>query len=164
MKYWFDCEFDENGSTIELITIGIVAEDRRELYLASTEFDPQKCDSWVQEHVLPFIPSVFDTRSMLRYDIAREILKFFEGDPAPEIWSYFGDYDWVCFAQLFGKMIHLPEHLPRFCMDLKQLRIEKGNPRLPPHLGRQHVAIDDARWHRDIYYALAPLPWLLPAG
>lgn len=25
MKYWYDCEFLENGKTIELISIGIVA-------------------------------------------------------------------------------------------------------------------------------------------
>jgi len=34
-----------------LISIGIVAEDGRELYLQSCEFDAEKASTWVQEHV-----------------------------------------------------------------------------------------------------------------
>lgn len=31
MRFWFDTEFIENGHTIDLISIGIVAEDGRTL-------------------------------------------------------------------------------------------------------------------------------------
>ncbi len=31
-RYFYDCEFLENGNTIELISIGIVADDGREYY------------------------------------------------------------------------------------------------------------------------------------
>jgi|SRR2546421_411847 len=52
MRYWLDCEFIEDGKTIDLISIGIVSEDGRELYLQSVEFDESKASPWVQEHVL----------------------------------------------------------------------------------------------------------------
>lgn len=52
MRYWMDCEFIEDGHTIDLISIGIVAEDGREYYAQSVEFNPKKASVWVKEHVL----------------------------------------------------------------------------------------------------------------
>lgn len=52
MRYFYDTEFIEDGKTIDLISIGIVAEDGRELYLQSVEFDPTQASAWVKEHVL----------------------------------------------------------------------------------------------------------------
>ena len=40
MRYFYDCEFIEDGRTIDLVSIGVVAEDGREYYAVSTEFDP----------------------------------------------------------------------------------------------------------------------------
>ena len=37
MKFWFDTEFIEDGKTIDLISIGIVAEDGRTFYAESLE-------------------------------------------------------------------------------------------------------------------------------
>jgi hypothetical protein len=31
MKYWFDTEFIEDGNTIDLISIGIISDDERQL-------------------------------------------------------------------------------------------------------------------------------------
>jgi hypothetical protein len=39
-KYFFDTEFDEDGKTIELISIGIKCADGREYYAVSREFEP----------------------------------------------------------------------------------------------------------------------------
>lgn len=39
MKYFFDTEFHEDGRTIDLISIGIVAEDGREYYAINRECD-----------------------------------------------------------------------------------------------------------------------------
>ena len=52
MRYFYDCEFIEDGRTIELVSIGVVAEDGREFYAVSTEFDPERAGSWVRRHVL----------------------------------------------------------------------------------------------------------------
>jgi hypothetical protein len=52
MRYWLDTEFIEDGHTIDLISIGIVAEDGRELYLCNKECDFCKASDWVWENVL----------------------------------------------------------------------------------------------------------------
>jgi hypothetical protein len=52
MRYWYDTEFIEDGKTIDLISIGIVAEDGREYYAQSVEFDHRKASDWVKENVL----------------------------------------------------------------------------------------------------------------
>lgn len=53
MKFFMDCEFIEDGKTIDLISIGIACDDGRTLYLQSCEFDPRKASPWVEEHVFP---------------------------------------------------------------------------------------------------------------
>lgn len=51
-RYFMDTEFIEDGKTIDLISIGIVCEDGRELYLQSAEFDGSRASEWVQENVI----------------------------------------------------------------------------------------------------------------
>ncbi len=55
MKFWYDCEFVEDGFTIDLISIGIVCEDGRELYLQSGEFNIYNTNEWVKENVFPHL-------------------------------------------------------------------------------------------------------------
>lgn len=61
MKYFFDTEFIEdiskwtlakNRHFIDLISIGIVAEDGREYYAISKDFNPDDASQWVKENVL----------------------------------------------------------------------------------------------------------------
>ena len=42
MRFFYDCEFIEDGTTIDLVSIGVVGEDGREFYAVSTGFDPEK--------------------------------------------------------------------------------------------------------------------------
>ncbi len=53
-RYFYDCEFIERGPEhpIDLISIGIVCEDGRELYMQSTEFTIDKASQWVRDHVI----------------------------------------------------------------------------------------------------------------
>jgi hypothetical protein len=55
MRYFMDCEFIDDGKTIDLISIGIVCEDGRELYAQSIDFSPKKASTWVWENVLPHL-------------------------------------------------------------------------------------------------------------
>ena len=56
MNHFLDCEFIEDGKTIDLISIGLVAEDGREYYAISTEFTPANASDWVVENVLANLP------------------------------------------------------------------------------------------------------------
>ena len=41
-RYFYDTEFIEDGTTIDLVSIGIVDEAGREFYAVSTEFDERR--------------------------------------------------------------------------------------------------------------------------
>lgn len=159
MKYFFDTEFIEDGRTIDLVSIGIVAEDGREYYAVSTDADLTKASPWVREHVLPQLPrygnKVWKSREDIRLDMVREYdgLPFVQGVRGIEFWAYFADYDWVAFCQLFGRMIDLPDHFPKYCHDLKQEmhRLGVSKDQLPEQVGAEHDALEDARWVRDSY-------------
>lgn len=147
MKYWFDTEFIEDGHTIELISIGIVAEDGREFY-AEFYFDSDKASDWVLANVVPHLQG----KPRDRYVIRDEIVDFM--GLKPEIWAYYADYDWVALCQLFGTMMDLPKGWPMYCRDVKQLCDSLGNPNLPPQSSTEHHALADAKWTRDAWLYL----------
>ncbi|MGO2515400.1 MAG: polyadenylate-specific 3'-exoribonuclease AS, partial [Corynebacterium variabile] len=53
MRYFYDTEFIEDGRTIDLVSIGVVAEDGREFYAVSSDFNERRAGSWVRRNVLP---------------------------------------------------------------------------------------------------------------
>jgi hypothetical protein len=53
MKYWLDTEFIAWPCTIDLISIGLVADDGREFYEESREVDWSKASPWTLENVRP---------------------------------------------------------------------------------------------------------------
>jgi hypothetical protein len=178
MKYFFDTEFHEykrNGvNTIELISTGIVAEDGREYYEFSREFDIDAAlaNPWLAEHVInpvlskcasdtPASPrTVFFALGKTKEQIAKEITAFV-GD-SPEFYAYYADYDWVVFCWLYGRMIDLPKGFPMYCRDLKQMLDDKAEQlglspndlkafATYPTQENEHDALDDAKWNRALY-------------
>lgn len=150
MKFWFDTEFYENGSTIELISIGVVSEDWR-CYYAETTAAAQlaRKTDWLKANVWPHLRGV-DT--IERSEIAAHLIEFM-GD-SPEIWAYYADYDWVALCQLFGTKMDLPKGWPMYCRDLKQWADMLGNPKLPEQDGAEHCALHDALWTKGAWYWL----------
>lgn len=161
MRYFLDWEFFEDGERIIPISLGVVSEDGRELCCVNSDFDwnvyeawsKQTGDDWLKRNVLPHLPSRDDARCMPKRAI-RDALVAFVGDTKPEFWGYYADYDWIATCQLFGRMIDIPEHFPKMCMDLKQWQIQLGRPPLPPQKGNEHDALFDARWNREVFFAL----------
>lgn len=150
MRYFIDTEFIErgHGHPIELISLGIVAEDGREAYyVLSDGWDEAHCDDWLRANVLPHLGS---GERFSRAYVARELIKFCKRDK-PEFWAYYADCDWVVFCQLFGKMIDLPSGWPMYCRDVKQLAVSMGDPRLPKQVGAEHNALSDARHVQQMY-------------
>ncbi|MBO0838834.1 MAG: 3'-5' exoribonuclease, partial [Actinobacteria bacterium] len=56
MRFFYDCEFIEDGNTIDLVSIGMVDETGREFYAVSTEFDASRAINWVRRNVLAQLP------------------------------------------------------------------------------------------------------------
>ncbi|MDY3127838.1 MAG: polyadenylate-specific 3'-exoribonuclease AS [Corynebacterium sp.] len=146
MRYFYDTEFIENGRTITLVSIGIVAEDGREYYAVSTDFDASQANAWVRENVLAKLPSPRDSVWKSLQTIRAEVLDFLTFDSSPiQLWAWVGAYDHVVFAQLWGDMAALPRTLPRYTRELRQYWEFAGRPKLPAIPDGNHDALVDAR-------------------
>ena len=118
-RYFYDCEFIEDGRTIELISIGVIAADGREFYAVSTEFDPGRANQWVRRHVLDKLPSPCDRSWRSRAAIRDGLYAFLSAPRLPiELWAWFAAYDHVVLAQLWGAMPDLPRDVPRLTREL----------------------------------------------
>jgi hypothetical protein len=172
----YDTEFIEDGVTIGLISIGLAAEDGREYYAVNSDADWGRIrkNDWLVRNVLPSLPmdspsvldaylkvhpnsypkpsidllgpDVTDTRVKPRQVIANEVRDFVLATPDPQLWAWYGAYDHVVLCQLWGRMIALPEGVPKWTNDLKQECVRVGNPELPamPEV-TEHNALSDAR-------------------
>lgn len=160
-RYFYDCEFIEDGRLIDLVSIGVVDERGREYYAVSTQFDESRAGAWVRKHVLDKLPSPADKVWRSRDRIREELLEFLteplRGGEADELelWAWYAAYDHVALAQLWGSMPALPREIPRFTKDLRQLWDDAGRPALPVVEGR-HDALVDARHNLARWKVMRP--------
>ncbi|HST49558.1 polyadenylate-specific 3'-exoribonuclease AS [Jatrophihabitans sp.] len=146
MRYFYDCEFIEDGQTISLVSIGFVDENGREFYAVSTEFDPSRAIDWVRRNVLNQLPSPADPAWRSRARIREDLLAYLTAPGEPiELWAWMAGYDHVALAQLWGDMRALPRQIPRFTHELRQLWESAGSPPLPIAGEDVHDALADAR-------------------
>ena len=150
-RYFYDCEFIEDGVTIDLVSIGVVDENGREFYAVSTEFDPAKAIPWVRNNVLDKLPSPGDSAWQARKQIRDDLYEFLVAPirgvsgERMELWAWYGAYDHIALAQLWGAMPALPRQIPRFTNELRQRWEDAGRPKLPPAPSDAHDALADAR-------------------
>jgi hypothetical protein len=173
-EIYYDTEFLEDGSTIELISIGLVDETGREYYAVCSEIDDWTAGGsdalhkrissheWLMANVVPHLPLQepptrfqnrwlwsLDKSSTLvkpRWVIANEVREFILAVPNPALWAWYGAYDHVVLCQLWGSMISLPVGIPMWTHDLKQEAERLGSPGRPSMPGiTEHYALDDAR-------------------
>jgi len=163
VRFFYDCEFIEDGHTIDLVSIGVVDEAGREFYAVSTEFDASRAIGWVRRNVLSQLPPPADPawRSVER--IRADLLAFLveQGEPI-ELWAWMSAYDHVALAQLWGDMRALPRAIPRFTHELRQRWEDAGCPPLPEAPADQHDALADARHNlarwRALHAVSSPVP------
>lgn len=172
MKYWYDIEFIEDGKTIDLISIGIVAEDGREYYAISKDFNPLNANEWVKANVITHLPlhgvdlsvspiriesHIADFVWKKRGEIRSDLMDFCDSQAygKPQLWGYYSAYDHVALCQLFGTMMDLPKGWPMYTLDIRQWADALGSPVLPVQKADAHDALADARWHREIWEFLA---------
>lgn len=169
-RYFYDWEFQEQQdpktglTTIYPISLGMVSEDGRELYLVNNtyffweELGLVKTSDWVKENVLNYITN--EDRAQYGYNFKRFgmfIKNFIENTPDGkvndrsyvELWGYFSAYDHVCLAQCFGSMLQLPDSIPMHTKDLKQLIPARTRIKFTPE--DEHHALSDARWNKKVW-------------
>jgi hypothetical protein len=150
-RYFYDCEFVEDGRVVDLVSIGVVDEHGREFYAISTEFDGSRALPWVRRNVLDRLPSPGDpawrSRERIRDDLYAFLVAPLRENPDEELelWAWYAAYDHVALAQLWGAMPALPRELPRFTKELRQRWDDVGRPPLPEATDRRHNALVDAR-------------------
>lgn len=165
MKIFYDTEFHEDGTTIDLISIGMAAESGHELYLinADADWDRIMRHQWLRENVLPSLPIRWPfgrrhpyvwhwddehpdrDRLIRRAVIADRVRDFILATPEPQLWAWYGAYDHVALAWLYGPMIELPVGIPMWTNDLRQEAQRLGDPQLPEQPDGVHNALADAR-------------------
>jgi hypothetical protein len=170
VRYYIDAEFFERPGRIDLISIGVVRDDGASFYAENKYFSWQMIGElarvegrvgdtprWLLENVKPHLAG--DDAEMSQRDMVHWITRLVGDDHHPEFWGYYADYDWVVFCWLFGRMIDLPKHFPKYCLDLKQVMHERsgglGYADFPDWVtnvgGEAHNALADARVHRNIH-------------
>ncbi len=176
MRYFYDTEFIEDGRTIELISIGIVAEDGRTYYAVNGNVRWERLGhpdmTWIRDNVWKHIPTTGPGQISLnrnhpdvkqRVQIADEVRDFIAGPPPGflrsevELWADYGAYDHVALCQLWGRMIDLPDGVPMRTNDIIQLAealgvSERQFPLQSP--GTQHHALYDARHNMEVFNLL----------
>lgn len=158
-RYFYDCEFIEDGRIIDLVSIAVVDEQGREFYAISTEFDSRKAVPWVKRNVLDQLPSpshpAWRSRRRIRDDLYQFLVQpLRDSSDEMELWAWYAAYDHVALAQLWGPMTALPPEIPRFTKDLRQLWDDLNRPPLPEPESRRHDALVDARHNLARWRAL----------
>ena len=99
-KFFIDTEFIESGPNrpIELLSIGIVAEDGRTFYAVDEGAVLANANAWVQENVLPHLGG-----PRLPRDEIRLAIKQFIGDCKPEFWGYYAGLRLGCLLPDFRR-------------------------------------------------------------
>ncbi|HWG99221.1 MAG TPA: polyadenylate-specific 3'-exoribonuclease AS [Pilimelia sp.] len=163
-RYFYDCEFIEDGRVVDLVSIGVVDEHGREFYAVSTEFDGSRAIPWVRRNVLDKLPSPADpawrSRARIREDLYAFLLAPLREQPGRELelWAWYAAYDHVALAQLWGPMAALPREIPRFTKDLRQRWDDLDRPPLPDAGADRHDALADARHNLARWRAMAAEP------
>jgi hypothetical protein len=168
VRIFYDTEFLEDGRTIELISIGMVAEDGREFYAVNREapWDRIREHPWLMANVVPHLPpggnsargSLIDLDHpsvRLRQDVADGVRDLIQSTPDPQLWAWYAGYDHVALCQLFGRMNDLPPGVPMCTNELQQAIVAAGEPSLPPEPPDSHRALVDARHARAVADAVA---------
>lgn len=181
MKIFYDTEFIDDGYTVDLVSIGMVSENGDEYYAVSAEFERGRfvLNSWLVDNVLPSLPFnivedeptgaykstlILDTQHedkwavKFRGTIADEVSRFIKDHSTKneaQLWAWYGSYDHVALAQLFGSMEDLPSWVPRFTHDLRQVisRLESQgiHSDVPSQVSNEHNALADAWQNFTIY-------------
>ena len=172
MRYHYDWEFEENGETIIPISVGIVADDGRELYLINKDYMQTVFDlepyywrerhssvisEWLSKNVLDNISQ----EDVYNYGVAEENMGFhiqtfisaagrYKSRNEVELWGYYSAYDHVALAQCFGPMINLPIPIPLYTNELMTIRNGRDWPERPVELAEHH-ALNDAKYQKLIY-------------
>lgn len=158
MKVFFDTEFTGLHKNTTLISIGMVAEDGRELYRELNDYNLLDVDEWLENNV---IANLDGSNSVNTKQLAKDIEQFIEPYDKVEIWSDCLAYDWVLFCNIWGHAFNIPKKIYYIPFDICTLFKIKG---VDPDVNREsfsgmtggpkHNALWDAKVIKECYAKL----------
>lgn len=158
VRYFVDTEFnfDAERHTVDPISVGIVAEDGREFFAVSSEYNRRRLSPWLRANVVAKLPDPnpdpYDSPRlrmeamawMKLRDIHAKLLDFI-GSDIPEFWGDYAAFDYVVLNIIMGGFDNWPQGWPMHVNDLQQDAIPSIESKVPHH------ALHDARAVRDAY-------------
>lgn len=183
-RVFYDCEFVDDGRTIDPISIGMVDDQGRTLYAVNADMPVEKVvgHDWLSKNVWPLLPLVdkhvpdadgtrppqcackprhmrldrTNIHVVPRQVLVNQVRDFLLRPNEPlELWANYAAYDHVMLAQLFGPMVKLPKGVPPRTCCIQQFADEHdAHGMLPPMLGNTHNALDDALWNHEAWKAI----------
>ena len=152
MNIYIDLEFTGLHQDTTPISLGMVSDDGKKLYLEFIDYEREQLNGWLRQNVInhlwkgevppeykeaekngTLIYDKFATRQWA-YLIIKEWLSQWK---EVKIWSDCYAYDWVLFCELFGGAMKIPENIYYIPYDLSTLLLAKG---LDPDISREKYA------------------------
>ena len=117
MKIFFDTEFTGLHKDTTLISIGLVDENNRSLYIELSDYDRSQCDSWIRKNVLAHLVGINPMPRKKASETLEEWLSIYD---KVELVSDCCHYDMVLFVDLFGGAFDMPKNVCPACHDINQ--------------------------------------------
>ncbi|WP_417787788.1 hypothetical protein [Stutzerimonas xanthomarina] len=133
MKLYLDCEFTQLTAQAKLISLGLVAEDGRELYVELLDtWRVEDCSDFVSEIVLPQLwgGEYRKTAANARSELLGFLSTF---DEILEVVTDAPQYDWDLLCDLIYEDGHWPSNVRNFPIDATTLEAYQDGSALPHH-------------------------------
>ena len=149
MKIFFDTEFTGLHQKTTLISIGMVAEDGRELYCELNDYDETQIGDWLIEYVMS---GLSNTNRVSIAELRLAIEEFIEPYNEVEMWSDCLAYDWVLFCQIWDHAFNIPSKIYYIPFDISTLFKVKG---IDPDISREEYCgmTEGSRKHNALWDA-----------
>lgn len=162
-RFFYDFEFEEkptqNGVAIDIISLGMIDENKKGIYLVNKNYDWNKCtNEWLKQNVQSYLQIDKITKNINLSQFKNYILQLIDyhnGDQI-QLYGYYSAYDHVCLGNCFGRMIDLPKYIPMLTYDLKQIMDNQGITEQIVDMfikdnNKPHNALSDCLWNLKLY-------------
>ena len=130
-RVYFDTEFEGLRKDAKLISMGLVTDDGKELYLEFNDIDIDKQDEWIKENVLANtvyygnadLSTITDEENYhcgSKEELQGVLRNWFRQFPTVQMVSDVSHYDFVQFIDIFGTAFDLPKNVNASCHDINQ--------------------------------------------
>lgn len=162
MNIYFDTEFTGLYKDTDIISMGLVSEDGKELYLEFKGINVAKQDKWIRDNVLAhtvlygdaywgdIVSNVMNYHAGTKEELRGVLLNWLRQFDSVQLVSDVCHFDFVLFIDIFGSAFDLPKNVSPACHDINQdiARTYGVNDAIAFELSREQI-IEDMEEHID---------------